>query len=60
LESAWDKIDVASGQDRALLAISKDIKMELGGFNKKVDESSQLTMEDHRTYDFFLAFYWLI
>jgi len=45
------QLDEDAAQSRAVLGISRDIKTELGGFSKKVDDSSSQTDEDHRTYD---------
>jgi len=51
LESAWDKIDQVTAEGRTVMDMSRDIKSELGEFYKKVDESAQLTSDDHRRYD---------
>jgi len=50
LGNAWEKIEQMASQDKELISVSRDIKTELGGFYKKVDESSLLTGEDHRGY----------
>jgi len=56
LGNTWDKIEQMASQDKELIVVSRNIKTELGGFYKKVDESSQLTSEDHRGYSFIHSF----
>jgi len=51
LGNTWEKIEQMAQQDKELIVVSRDIKTELGGFYQKVDESANLTSEDHRGYD---------
>jgi len=60
LEGAWQKIDQVAQQDKEVQLISRDIKTELGGFTKKVDESSYLTDEDHKGYNLLFSYYVMV
>ena len=60
MEGAWQKIDQVAQQDKEVQLISRDIKTELGGFTKKVDESSYLTDEDHKGYNLLFSYYVMV